>query len=377
MGTYRNRFGPHNPDETYVAHAFPEQLVDLGEVQMNYVVVGRSRRAGAAADPRADASRGGATSRPCRCSPSTSRSTPSTCAVRAARPARPVATRSTTWATTSSASSTSSSAGPTHRQRAVVGRRAVGVAVRVRQARSGHRRRLRGSAARSRPRSSRAVGHGIRQAIGPMFHLWSTYLGDQWSIGDWDGMRAAAPDVLPWWPPACSSSRPSRRRSSRSTTPSGAAPSGAAASPRRATTSGCSEPWSVPVLFTHHFRHSRPATGVLLGAVSDLQAAACPARCSPPPASASTTGRSRRWATPCTGRIPGPSPTRSSTGRDEPPGEDEPGGVVAGDQISRRSLAHAVSWWRLESCSLRRTADTWVSIVFTDRWRRLATSLYA
>ena len=40
MASYRNRFGPHNPDETYVAHAFPEQLVDLGEVQMNYATVG-------------------------------------------------------------------------------------------------------------------------------------------------------------------------------------------------------------------------------------------------------------------------------------------------------------------------------------------------
>jgi len=40
MAEYRNRFGPHNPDETYVANGLPEQLADLGEVQMNYVVVG-------------------------------------------------------------------------------------------------------------------------------------------------------------------------------------------------------------------------------------------------------------------------------------------------------------------------------------------------
>ena len=32
-----------------------------------------------------------------------------------------------------------------------------------------------------------------------MFDLWSTYLGDQWSIGAWDAMRAAAPDRLPAW----------------------------------------------------------------------------------------------------------------------------------------------------------------------------------
>ena len=32
-----------------------------------------------------------------------------------------------------------------------------------------------------------------------MFDLWSTYLGDQWSIGAWDAMRAAAPERLPAW----------------------------------------------------------------------------------------------------------------------------------------------------------------------------------
>jgi pimeloyl-ACP methyl ester carboxylesterase len=44
-----------------------------------------------------------------------------------------------------------------------------------------------------------AIGPGIRQSIGPMFDLWSSYLGDQWSIGAWDAMRAAAPQRLPPW----------------------------------------------------------------------------------------------------------------------------------------------------------------------------------
>jgi hypothetical protein len=41
------------------------------------------------------------------------------------------------------------------------------------------------------------IGPGIRQSIGPMFHLWSTFLGDQWSIGAWDALRADAADLLP------------------------------------------------------------------------------------------------------------------------------------------------------------------------------------
>lgn len=34
------RFGPANPSETYVSHAFPEQTIDIGEVAINYAVAG-------------------------------------------------------------------------------------------------------------------------------------------------------------------------------------------------------------------------------------------------------------------------------------------------------------------------------------------------
>src|SRR5580698_2975346 len=42
-----------------------------------------------------------------------------------------------------------------------------------------------------------AVGPGIRQSIGPLFGLWNTFLGDQWSIGAWDAMRDASASWLP------------------------------------------------------------------------------------------------------------------------------------------------------------------------------------
>ena len=32
------RFGPDFPKETYVPHGYPEQTVDLGEIEMNYAV---------------------------------------------------------------------------------------------------------------------------------------------------------------------------------------------------------------------------------------------------------------------------------------------------------------------------------------------------
>jgi pimeloyl-ACP methyl ester carboxylesterase len=37
-----------------------------------------------------------------------------------------------------------------------------------------------------------AHGHGIRQGAGPAFELYRDYLGDQWSVGDWAGLVAAA-----------------------------------------------------------------------------------------------------------------------------------------------------------------------------------------
>src|SRR5215470_6187658 len=40
MTNHRGRYGAHNPDETYIVHALAEQLVDLGEVRMNYATVG-------------------------------------------------------------------------------------------------------------------------------------------------------------------------------------------------------------------------------------------------------------------------------------------------------------------------------------------------
>ena len=117
------------------------------------------------------------------------------------------------------------------------------------------------------------TGPGIRQSIGPMFDLWSTFLGDQWSIGAWDAMRAAAPERLP---------------SSMAGFPIGAEP--------RQELKEYDPEWGkafwtgtvaascdhermlrsvkVPdVLLTHHFRVVDENTGALIGALSDTQAA--------------------------------------------------------------------------------------------------------
>ncbi len=126
-----------------------------------------------------------------------------------------------------------------------------------------------------------ACGQSIRQAIGPMFAVMNKWLGDQWTIGDWAGMQAAAPNelaphvaialvqmgILPAEPPP----DPGPPQNIREYDPEWARSfwSGAASA-------GCDHERMLaaaraPVLVTHHFRTTDPDTGSLMGAVSDLQ----------------------------------------------------------------------------------------------------------
>ena len=111
-------------------------------------------------------------------------------------------------------------------------------------------------------------GHSIRQAaVGQAFETFAKFLGDQWSVGDWTGLVA------------------SRAAGARGN-------AGAQGPPQNLKeydpewgrafiegTVGLSCPHErmlaqvkVPVLFTHHSRAIDPATGQLVGAISDLQA---------------------------------------------------------------------------------------------------------
>ena len=120
-----------------------------------------------------------------------------------------------------------------------------------------------------------ACGPSIRQAVGPMFALWSKYLGDQWCIGDWEGMVAAAPSELPGWMGALFSAMPA------SAPPQNLKeydPEWARAFWTGTVAANCDHARmlasvKVPVLLTHHFRVIEETTGTLVGALSDLQAA--------------------------------------------------------------------------------------------------------
>jgi pimeloyl-ACP methyl ester carboxylesterase len=120
-----------------------------------------------------------------------------------------------------------------------------------------------------------AVGQSIRQAVGAMFALWSKYLGDQWSVGDYKGMVAAAPRELPpHLAPlaaliASSGEEPPQNLKEYDPEWARAFWTGTVAAAcdheRMLSSVKC------PVLFTHHFRKV-DESGFLLGAISDVQA---------------------------------------------------------------------------------------------------------
>jgi acetyl esterase/lipase len=106
-----------------------------------------------------------------------------------------------------------------------------------------------------------------------MFDLWSTYLGDQWSIGAWDAMHAGGPDRLPQWMRAFPiPDEPSQALKEYDPEWGRSFWSGAVAAScdhermlRSVKTSR--------VLLTHHFRSVDENTGTLMGAMADVQAA--------------------------------------------------------------------------------------------------------
>jgi pimeloyl-ACP methyl ester carboxylesterase len=117
--------------------------------------------------------------------------------------------------------------------------------------------------------------------MGPVFAVWSKWLGDQWSVGDWAGALRAMPREVPLvllgglaamagaQPPSSDGGPPQNLREYD--------PEWARAFATGTVTAGCDHAAMlgsvrVPVLFTHHYRRVDPATGHLLGAIADVQA---------------------------------------------------------------------------------------------------------
>jgi pimeloyl-ACP methyl ester carboxylesterase len=270
MTDHRGRYGPHNPDETYVAHDVAERLVDLGEVRMNYATLG---------DPSSPA---------LLLVPGQTESWWGYEAVMPLLAERlqvfAVDLRGQGRSTRTPGRYTLDTMGNdlVRFLDVVVGRPAIvsglssgGVLTawlsayaRPGQVVAAHYEDPPLFSSEVRP----AVGPGIRQSIGPVFDLWSTYLGDQWSVGAWDAMRAAAPERLPDRlrfvsfpedpPQNLKEYDPEWGRAFWTGTV-------AAACDHERMLRGVNV---ASVLLTHHMRVTDDATGCLLGAMSDPQA---------------------------------------------------------------------------------------------------------
>lgn len=133
-------------------------------------------------------------------------------------------------------------------------------------------------------------GQGMSQTHGPMFAVVNKYLGDQWSVGDWQGLQRAFRRELP--PAVLQGLAAMAVRNHVVTTEVAEDRSFGAAEPPQAfkeydpewarafwtgsATASCDQARmlaavKVPVLFTHHFRHVDEESGRLQGALTDLQ----------------------------------------------------------------------------------------------------------
>ncbi len=271
MAEYAGRFGPQNPDKTYIVHRYPEHLFDTGEVQINYATLGSTDLPPLLLIPGQTESWWGyedamplLSDRFC------------VYAVDLRGQGRSTRTPGRYTLDNMGNDLVRFIDGVIGRPTVVSGLSSGGVLSAWMSAYSKPGQVI-GCLYEDPPLFSSEVdngcGHSIRQAIGPMFALWSKYLGDQWSIGDWDGMVAAAPHELPEWLAALFGGMvgPEPSQNLKEYDPewgrafwTGSV--GASCHHGRMLSSV-----KVPVLLTHHFSMVEETTSSLLGAISDVQ----------------------------------------------------------------------------------------------------------
>lgn len=271
MTEHRARYGPHNPDATYVARSVPEQLVELGEVTLNYATLGEPSQPALLLIPG---------------------QTESWWGYEAVLPRLAehfqvfaVDLRGQGRSTRTPGRYTLDNIGNDlvrfidvviGRPTLVSGLSSGGVlsAWLSAYAKPGQ---VLAAVYEDPPLFSSevrpAVGPGIRQAIGPLFHLWSTFLGDQWSVGAWEAMRAGSATFLPEHLAFVAfPEEPSQELKEYDPEWGRAFWAGTIAA-------SCDHDRmlrsvKVPaVLLTHHMRNVSPDHGFLFGAMSDQQAA--------------------------------------------------------------------------------------------------------
>ena len=122
-----------------------------------------------------------------------------------------------------------------------------------------------------------SCGPSLRQATGPLFGLLWKYLGEQWSVGDWQGLKAATLRELPQRL-AIMRDRITPQVNEPTQELKEYDPEWGRAFFTGTVAASCDHARMlaavrIPVLYTHHFRDIDPESGALIGAASEQQAA--------------------------------------------------------------------------------------------------------
>src|SRR3982074_3585161 len=187
-------YGPDNSEETYVPHAYPEAMIDLGEVVMNYVAVGDPALPALLLVPGQTESWWGyekaleLLAKHFRCSPidlgGQGRSTRT--------PGR--------YTLDNIGNDLVRFLALAVKRPAIVSGLSSGGLLAAWLSAYGLPGSRRSGLSEDPPFFSSefntSCGDSIRQGAGPFFALLSKYLGDQWSVGDWTGLQAAGPREL-------------------------------------------------------------------------------------------------------------------------------------------------------------------------------------
>ncbi len=119
-----------------------------------------------------------------------------------------------------------------------------------------------------------SFGHSIKQGIGDFLLLFNQFLGDQWKIGNWEGMMKAAPELAMMARTTPDSTEPPQNMKEYD-------PEWGRVFADGSVGASCNHAQMLsqvkcPVLFTHHFRSEEPTImhdhHFFLGAISDVQA---------------------------------------------------------------------------------------------------------
>jgi pimeloyl-ACP methyl ester carboxylesterase len=267
-------YGPDNPDETYVRHSYAEHTIDLGEVVMNYAVVGEPALPALLLIPGQTESWWGYEQ--------------AIGFLQKRFQCYAVDLRGQGRSTQTPGRYTLDNMGNdlvrflalAIKRPTIVSGLSSGGLLAAWLAAYGIPGSVRGALCEDPPFFSSEVntscGHSIRQSAGPLFGLLSKYLGDQWTVGYWDGLKAAAPRELPSWLTAMrdriipQTNEPPQELKEYD-------PEWGRATFNGTLAASCDHARmlaavKVPVLYTHHFRAIDPESGALVGAASDQQA---------------------------------------------------------------------------------------------------------